>query len=447
MRFLITFVGEQDPISEKTNEEGSIVTLCRREQPDLVLLLPSAAAPGNRSNTEDNARLTVDWLISEAGYKQEQFFIRSLDLPDPRNFTQILESGKRVIIDFFQHLPIDDDTEIILNTSSGTPQMKTCIFLWSSEGLFSPAKARLFQVANPKYLAEEDKRVEEIGYEFLAETNTLERIRKYIERYLFLPAATEAETLARISSYSQRRDKAKTLNRVLLAYHKWDLLDFAEADRLLLSVKSNYENTKDLGGLTEILRSQLEVLDRLKGLDEENLYNLVDIFYNAKRRLGANAYADALARVWRVIEGCIYYRLREHGIEPTNLVQSKEKKNLQLVEVHFPPKRSLTLLESQKALSVLGDNAYLQFAREINDFSWGEGFRRIKNEEALGKSRELRNNSVVAHGMKPVDYNMARLSIEVAENLLRFIFKDNKLIDDYPFCPKNFRLVYDCLLK
>jgi hypothetical protein len=35
------------------------------------------------------------------------------------------------------------------------------------------------------------------------------------------------------------------------------------------------------------------------------------------------AYADCLARVWRVIEGCLYHRLRAvHGLEPSNLEAS-----------------------------------------------------------------------------------------------------------------------------
>ncbi|MBT9168297.1 MAG: hypothetical protein DDT19_01642 [Syntrophomonadaceae bacterium] len=55
MKILLSFVGKQDPVSENTNEEGSIVTLCRQLQPDTVYLYPTASSATTLSETQTHA--------------------------------------------------------------------------------------------------------------------------------------------------------------------------------------------------------------------------------------------------------------------------------------------------------------------------------------------------------------------------------------------------------
>ena len=59
---LLSFVGDQDPCSQKTQEEGSVVTLCRHLHVDEVHLMPSAKLPDVYSSTEKGAYETKEWL-------------------------------------------------------------------------------------------------------------------------------------------------------------------------------------------------------------------------------------------------------------------------------------------------------------------------------------------------------------------------------------------------
>ena len=123
MKVLLSFVGEQDPYSEKTNAEGAIVTLCRLLQPQLVYLLPTASGHNIRSETETNANNTKFWINDEIS-KEVRVFIRPVKIPNPTDYSLIIPTSRREIIGILTEL-VDEDVEIHLNCSSGTPQLKS----------------------------------------------------------------------------------------------------------------------------------------------------------------------------------------------------------------------------------------------------------------------------------------------------------------------------------
>lgn len=64
-RVLVSCVGNQDPVSKRTGQEGAIVTAARYLKPDLVYLLPSMDKLTVGSSTKENKGKS--WLQSSSG--------------------------------------------------------------------------------------------------------------------------------------------------------------------------------------------------------------------------------------------------------------------------------------------------------------------------------------------------------------------------------------------
>ena len=45
LKILLSFVGNQDPISDQTKQEGAILTIVQAFKPDYIYLFPSARLP------------------------------------------------------------------------------------------------------------------------------------------------------------------------------------------------------------------------------------------------------------------------------------------------------------------------------------------------------------------------------------------------------------------
>lgn len=433
MKILLTFVGNQDPFSDKTKQEGAILTIVQQLKPDYIYLFPSARLPGNSSETETNAEETKEWLINFFNSNSNNIFIRPLSLSDPRRIPDILDQGSREI-KYILNSVSSENTEIIINVSSGTPQMQSCWYIWANSGLFAPCKVSLYQVGNPVYVAE-DKRVEKVDFEFMEENNTIERIRKYLTASLFQAAAEEAEKLTQISCYSHRRFNAEIVKTVCLSYHHWDLLNYREASSQLKKIIARLDNVHDLQNFINSVKNQIETLEQLTNSDNEDIYGLTDIYYNAQRHFYQNAYADTLARIWRLIEGCLYYRLRnKYGVEPRDIGSSKNKDNMKKVLNGVQVFKELSFSKSASALkNALADTGYIAFEKKEVELPWGAGTRKQKIESAMEDIRKIRNESIVAHGIKPVSREVAQLSLSVGRHFLEFTFNNADFVENYPF--------------
>lgn len=199
------------------------------------------------------------------------------------------------------------------------------ILILANAGVFP--NSRLWQVANPEYC--QGERVSEIEMTLMEEENILHRIKRIAPEFMFQRLAEECQRLKDISIYSYRREKAALAHRIFSAYQNWDLIRYDDAYKRLSSVLNEIDKSVDLLALKDCLSKQVEVLSRLKDQSaKENHYNLLDLYFNAERRLIREDYTDTLARFWRVYEGALYFRLREqYGIEP-KLSESKSSENV-----------------------------------------------------------------------------------------------------------------------
>ena len=195
-KILLTFVGEQDPISEKTNEEGSIVTLVRHLKPDIVYMFPTVKTLGAKNSTDKNARDTEDWI--KADFPQTDFICMPIST-DPTDYTSLLTIMKQEVKKTLKQIQreFSDSYELHANCSSGTPQMKTTWLIFANTGLLP--RVHLWQVANPQFKTED--RITEIQGAFIEEENIIVRAQRYAQNLMFYSVIEELAELFKISIY------------------------------------------------------------------------------------------------------------------------------------------------------------------------------------------------------------------------------------------------------
>ncbi|MGF1539288.1 MAG: hypothetical protein ACFCU5_02380 [Pleurocapsa sp.] len=177
---LLSFVGNQDPGSEGTDTEGSIVTLTKHllEQNHKI----KGAILLYTSGTEDAAVFTKEWLLSEVeqlSIAPEQIELIPVDeklSQDPVDLLLATQEAKKAIALAQEKLQSGDRLE--LNSSSGTPAMKSSWSIVQASGL--APNSHLWQVRNPKKMLPEQERVFESDITVLKKTIDIQTIKKQI---------------------------------------------------------------------------------------------------------------------------------------------------------------------------------------------------------------------------------------------------------------------------
>lgn len=170
--------------------------------------------------------------------------------------------------------------------------------------------------------------------------------------------------------------------------------------------------------------------------EKENEYNLIDLFINAKRQLIRSNYTDTLARFWRIYEGVLFYHFRKrYGVEPGDLWGSKNQERVKdILNYLYPDTKKLSIANSVKILKeVFKDKTFIKLVGQAILAKRGQSHQKLRTVELLEELRSKRNESIAAHGMKPVMEDDAVNCIRVAEVLIKEFLPDaSMMIDNYP---------------
>lgn len=128
---------------------------------------------------------------------------------------------------------------------------------------------------------------------------------------------------------------------------------------------------------------------------------LFDLFANAQRRASHGLYDDACGRLYRAVEFLAQQRLKlEYGIDVSHVDQTKLPKSFEAPKPNDKGIIQLSRYKAYELLTKLNDkigDAYQNHAKQINE------------------KMQIRNYSILAHGMKPVlatDYRYFKNIIE-----------------------------------
>lgn len=424
------------------NEWGSILTICNELQPDIVYLFPSCKEKNPENNTEGNAEKVKAILMEKRGDQPSLLCnIWPMDIQDATDFEEISVEMEKKIDAVLQELGELAGYEFHWNCSSGTQQMAAVGYVFANSGKI-PEITR-WQCKDPERLRPGEERLREINTAFLDESVYRKRIEAGVERLAFLSVKENSDGLSEKAGSEKLRRIGTFLKHVFDAYTYMDVLRYQDAYVKLRDVERNsvFGDLMDIE-LKGLLKRQVETLKILQGGSiKETPQNLVDLYFNMHRCFERGNYADVLARFWRMGEGSLYYRLEsEWGINPRDLNNSSNKNSLAILrqESRYQPTRHrkefIGFEGGRKALlEVFKDKAYIEMWKSYTKEQYYPS-KKVWDENRIISLINKRNDSIVAHGMRPVLKENAEDCLPIAEAMLLALVPDaEQRIREYPF--------------
>ncbi|MEG5043528.1 hypothetical protein [Microcoleus sp. B4-C1] len=279
---VLSFVGQQDPYSENTSQEGSIATLIRHlldQNYSLrrVILL----------HTEDVAQKANDtkhWLQDKPFNLPEE----SIELvpvgaelsTDPVSLLLAVQEARKGLEKAVPFLSKQDRLEF--NASSGTPVMKTSWSLLQAAG-YAPHSS-VWQVRNPREMKEGQPRVFQTNVDTLKNEFDFKVVKRQLEDYNYSGALVTI------------KDSNLSIPLIigLLEYGQYRLaFDFNRAFNAIQPFVNHVEP---------------EFISEISSLRQKNRIALFkEVYFKALTKLENQQYADFLVDVFRFQEGFLRF--------------------------------------------------------------------------------------------------------------------------------------------
>jgi hypothetical protein len=446
-KVLLSFVGNRDPhnIQGERRTEGGILSICAEIIPDIVYLFPSpnilSGGYEAQSATEGNADL-VKRIYNQVD-PECVFNIRPLCINDVTDFMELSVDFEKKIKDVIDELGGEGklgEYDFHLNCSSGTQQMTAVGYVFANTGRIP--QVRRWQVKDPDF-ATGKTRIKKIEVDIIEENNCIKKIKGNLEKLNYYSIRDDCARLFNAACSKERRRNALLLANLFDAYIELDMLNYSSANAAL-----NRIVVRTLPDCTvAVIDQQKCFLKKMaagggKSLVDETLWNLTDLLFNMERSFIRGAYSDVLARFRRVVEGAAYFTLRtKFGINPRDVDRSPNCENKRVLsdtpgfhDVHG-------FIECKKACEAV--------RRLSNDSRRDVDYVKIinKNEKQRNCLMDKRNNSIIAHGMKPVSRTDVEVCFNLAKQFLTGLVPNSiETIRNYPFTKEKIQELVEILL-
>jgi len=209
-------------------------------------------------------------------------------------------------------------------------------------------------------------------------------------------------------------NKLTPLKNAAQAYQLWDKFQHQEAFEKLVQIKK------------ETLNKNKRFLGQLTSSKEKETYYIADLINNTKRRgTDEKKHDDAVARLYRTIELLAQYQLkRKYNIEPSS-VKPEDIPEALHKKWNLGPETQKIQISLEKAYELL---------QAKND----ELGKKFAQDNELKNLLAKRNNSILAHGLNPVNKETyLRLYEKVIQYASLIIEKLDPLLQDSTFAEWN----------
>ncbi|BAZ46104.1 hypothetical protein NIES4102_31320 [Chondrocystis sp. NIES-4102] len=305
----LSFVGNQDPGSDRNGQEGSIVTLIRHlleQKHDIkkIFLLYTFG-------TKEAAKLTKEWLLLLLTIPPEKIEIIAVDeqlSQDPINLLLAVQEARKAIARAQEELLPGDRLEF--NSSSGTPAMKSSWSIIQASGL--AFNTHLWQVRDPERKLDHQQQVFESDISVLKKTIDLQTIKKQLAVYNYNGALTTLNA-------SNLIDNSDSNDNLII-----DLLKSAS-----LRLNSAFESSFN------IIKKHEHLLDEYFWQQSKNLRDrqhgeiLKEIYFQAEIKAKNEDYSELLVKIFVFQESVLFYLLKQHLLprQDINLAMNDNLKN------------------------------------------------------------------------------------------------------------------------
>ena len=448
-KILIVCVGGQDPLNPESGKIGPILSFfdylqkyegLAKYRPERIYLLPTMDKPGASRPTQTKGEQTRD-ALKQRGWNE--VYVKPLDVVDPSNYTQLIP----VMLGALESIRRENDTEeqpaeYLICVSPGTGQMEAVWLSFAKSGI---TNATLLQVKAPWDEPDESKRVREVEFEPLFESDFIKIAEGLFRDYLFHRAEKIFEDLALRTPNDDRMEAAEVFTELAAAYADWEGFKYQDARaRLERSLKGISLRKHKFAELLTIAEKQFETATWLTQKDVPT--TAVDVFHCARRRVKVRDYMKAMWLFWATYE-ILVVRLAEETLRTECRLSAS---------FNFPEKfREFGQIKrgtpEVRALEKKIGNA--DYWPEFFDRGGAEWILNYISHPAWGTISapnsgldwlKVKRNATV-HDVTPPDLPDCQRAESTMRNLLEQIFNCKDLIDQYPFSPESIRQVRDLL--
>jgi CRISPR-associated protein (TIGR02710 family) len=222
------------------------------------------------------------------------------------------------------------------------------------------------------------------------------------------------KNLGELLSKEERKQVEET-ESLVKGYQQWDRFNHDEA--LIELNKINQENLKmNIEFLSELIEERKRLSKRVYHLQlKDNLPTpslLVDLLENARRRVEEGNYDEAVARLYRAIEAAAQLHLVE------TYHQNPSDFQPQLLKDKLPPDmlKKYEMLKKDKSKVQLG---LMDLYKLIHTLEPSNPLASEQILEELKTCLQSRNDSILAHGFKPVKEDAYKKMMELAVKIVK----------------------------
>lgn len=366
MTTLISCIGDTDPI--RNRHDGALLHLARVFRPEKILLIYS-----ERALLKENNILLA--LNSIEGYspviKKDERLISNSEV---FIFDKMYEILNNVVLKYSR-----DDEDLILNLSSGTPQMKSALFTINR---LNDINVRAYQVITPSHSSNEGIRHDNnLDINYLISTN-LDNRKDFEKRIL--------------------EDKAEKFQKTLIKRTMKDLLNNFDYESLYdLSMRHRILSRSKMKKIISLLQDLTEAVKYQKLL---KVVNQTD--YCEKEKKLINSYLIILLQANRELVSEVLIRSKNIGEYACELYLEKNypdlifwKENRPYLNTENYPDIEDRLLNDNdihyRKEQYLNIHLYIKILKELN-----ENEELIENLNKLSGYNQQRNK--VAHGLSEI---------------------------------------------
>ncbi len=304
--------------------------------------------------------------------------------------------------------------DVVLDASGGTTPMRLGAALAAMTRGIRMVHQRVVQ----HYVAGDWKVDQDLPREVVLMDNPLEstgllregQAVELFNRRDYGAAALVFEDVARKVTGAERRHYYGGLVFLAEGYGAWDVADYGTALAKLklagheLGVGfAEAALSERAGVLAEHIKANLSFLGKVQG--KLSVENVVDMVENARRRItDQGRHDDGVARLYRAVEMWHQWRLLKRHSVSTKGVGWKE----------IPEEARVKFLETTR-FAQLPEDLDLTRARALDRILNGEA---TEDDNLFRDLLQKRNNSILAHGLKPVGESSAKRFLEYVDGMV-----------------------------
>lgn len=262
--------------------------------------------------------------------------------------------------------------------------------------------------------------------------NQFKRGRWFFNRYQFLASHENFKYASDIVDDENLKKRSDLLIKLVNFYDNWDKFNDENLNVYLENILNEISNDSSLNDYFTLESQNFynQMKKNLRFLEKKDnpLIYLPDLLNNALRRIDEGKFDDAVARLYRALELIAQLQLLKYRVvdEKTfhenkafrvEVAKLKSKKTFNTISANFNTKKDyldrLDLNNDYLLLDLLSQNKQHDLDRSSQKL--------VRSYKNIHSRFELRNKSILAHGLKP-------LNERDAKNIYKSILKHSKIL-------------------